>query len=539
MRNYSCGNKASFALSLLVVLYTATLAQANDLIVNGNQTTLDGGTYNIVYLTNDGDLTVNGALTADTVKIEGSGLIKVGGVFSAREVNISDGTLTLSSNCVVSQDIVIAHGHFGVTGLTNSVRNISVNQGGIVSILGTWTATSLVVSEGGTLSPVIYDSNIPGSGKFWLNADTIDIQNGGVVNGDFAGNDPRGRAGSFADAGGGGYGGNGAHGWWDASGGGHAFGDYYTYVCDMGSAGGRMGGGGVAFVGNIVTIDGAIHCDGMKGKETGYQYAPGGGSGGCILIDANTLSLNGPLSARGGDGDSAAGPGSGGRIKIFYQTGGGTNMASYCDVSAGPNHTNKGLAGNGTVYFDAKPLPPTLVDPLSGETVFGNKVSFQFKVGDVSATSDDHSDALFSAIELSTDGFQSIAYRFDQSVSLAGWNAFSNHDGEIVTFTPPSTIANGTYRWRAKTSDRSLAGAYSLEQLLTVGSPGTMAGPVLQIAPAIRFTFQSGHLTYRLQVSTDLLTWTDTSTLITGDGSLMEYFLLVEPGARFYRLLGL
>jgi hypothetical protein len=189
------------------------------------------------------------------------------------------------------------------------------------------------------------------------------------------------------------------------------------------------------------------------------------------------------------------------------------------------------------VYFDARPLAPTPIAPLSGDTVSGSGTTFQLTVHDGSVTTDGRDDLLFSAIELSTNGFQTVSYRFDQSRSLSGWSAFSNRNGQTVTFTSPYVIPPGTYRWRATTQDRSVAGAYSPERIINIGSPTYVTGPTLHIDRTVKLSFQSGHYDYRLQTSPDLQTWTDTTTVLHGDGSVIELYLPVEVNSSFYRLL--
>lgn len=523
---------------IIVLLLASQMAKGDDLIVNGTTTTVLGGVYNVVYVTNGGNLTVNGALTANSVSIV-NGSLTVNGALTADTVSIVNGAADIRSNLATSGDITVNMGVLRATGTNNAAGSFVLDEGATASLLGTWVIESLTVRSNGVLSPVVYDINIPQSGRLSVSASDILIEQGGLVNGNYAGNDPRGRAGSFADAGGGGHGGDGAHGWWDASTQGRAFGENYTFQWDMGSAGGRMGGGGIALMGDVVTINGRVSANGSDGWYVQFQYAPGGGSGGTILIKADTLILTGTLSCNGGNGDSSAGPGGGGRIKVFYSEGGGTNLLARCSVAPGPNHPNKGPAKAGTIWFDAIPETPNLIAPASGETVPGSGTTFRFRVRDGSVATDGRDDMLFCTIELSTNGFATIAHRFDQEESLSGWNMFSYRDGDEAVFTAPAIIPEGSYRWRAIVRDRSLSGEFSEERIVHVGQPTYIDGSSLEIDMAIRLRFQSQHRKYRLQTSPDLQTWNDSEIVINGDGTLIEVYLPVAADNCHYRLLEL
>jgi hypothetical protein len=510
-----------------------------DIIVNGTKRTVSGGNWGLIYVANNGDLTLNGQFTADAIVVEGDGAITTSGLGTVTSITITKGKATFGGNLTVEKGIGIASGTFRSTGRLNSCGAFTVNTGATASILGTWSGDELIVRSGGTLSPVVNESTIPGSGKMLFMAKAITIEKGGLINGDFAGNDIRGHAGSFADAGGGSFGGQGAHGWWNASTTGNPYGDDFSYVVEMGASGGQMGGGGIGLVGESITIDGDIRSNGHEGHYISFQYAPGGGSGGGILIDADKLVLNGTLSCNGGNGDAEAGPGGGGRIKVFYGEGGGIALAPKCSVKPGPNHTDKGPAGAGTIYFDAKPAAPTLIEPAAETTVSGTGTVFKFVTRDGSVITDNRNDILFSAIELSLDGFKNIAYRFDQAQSHIGWSSFSSRDGDTVAFTDPGNIIVGKYQWRAVTSDRSLAGKYSEVRTLNVGVQPPDPGPPLDIERAVRLGFQSEKQNYRLQVSNDLENWTNTETVIQGDGNRVEFYLTLQAEVRFYRLIKL
>jgi hypothetical protein len=132
----------------------------------------------------------------------------------------------------------------------------------------------------------------------------------------------------------------------------------------VGSAGGggdyigACGGGYVKIVAaETVTVDGVISARGASGYS-GNNSKPGGGSGGGIVIQCYRLAGAGMLVANGGNGGSysgnGGGGGSGGRIAVtaskapFYIIG-----LSYT-VNGGAGGTNALPGSAGTVYRDFK-----------------------------------------------------------------------------------------------------------------------------------------------------------------------------------------
>ena len=90
------------------------------------------------------------------------------------------------------------------------------------------------------------------------------------------------------------------------------------------SASGGHGGGAIKLVvGGTLTINGTITADGGNGGK--HVYGAGGGSGGSIFITADTLTGSNPsstITAEGGNaGDGSSGNGAGGRIALFYTSG--------------------------------------------------------------------------------------------------------------------------------------------------------------------------------------------------------------------------
>ena len=150
--------------------------------------------------------------------------------------------------------------------------------------------------------------------------------------------------------GGGGYGGNGGNSSSGASGGG-AYGSVLL-PSDLGSgsgngawgAGGSGGGAIELSVAQTLTLNGTITADGLS--SSGPSDEVSGGSGGSILIMANKLAGGGSVQADGGAGNQDGwSEGGGGRIAVYY-----TNAASLTVMT---NSAASGANPDTTVFLDA------------------------------------------------------------------------------------------------------------------------------------------------------------------------------------------
>ncbi|GAB4146262.1 MAG: hypothetical protein OHK0017_06560 [Patescibacteria group bacterium] len=162
-----------------------------------------------------------------------------------------------------------------------------------------------------------------------------------------------GGGGSACRSGGGAYGGTGGNTAYDLNGSLTMYGST-TQPTDLGSGSGfascgtvgANGGGAIKLVVNgTLTVNGSIKADGAPGSSS---YI-GGGSGGSVWVDANTLVGNGTISANGGASGYQGGSGGGGRLAYYYQTKTFTGS-----TTAYPGAGNGGgIGGAGTVYEKA------------------------------------------------------------------------------------------------------------------------------------------------------------------------------------------
>jgi len=119
--------------------------------------------------------------------------------------------------------------------------------------------------------------------------------------------------------------------------------------------GNSWGGGAIKInVTDVLTIDGEISSDGIL--EAGAS-GPGGGAGGSIWIDTNTIEGDGKIYSNGDVGASlGAGGGSGGRIAIYYTTNNGFTFDHDHIYTLG-GQFGAGImeyGGPGTVYVEDK-----------------------------------------------------------------------------------------------------------------------------------------------------------------------------------------
>ena len=136
-----------------------------------------------------------------------------------------------------------------------------------------------------------------------------------------------------------------------------------------GSYGANYGAGGSAY-GNasIVPLIGGSGGGGGAGTTSASQYGGGGGGGAILIASSTTITVNGSLTANGGDGYSYSGGGSGGAIRLIANTisGTGTISAKGGSISSG---TGKGGQGRIRIEASANNFTPVTDPPYTyGQT---------------------------------------------------------------------------------------------------------------------------------------------------------------------------
>ena len=234
------------------------------------------------------------------------------------------------------QSIVLLISMVGITFNVQS-ENLTVDAGETVELCGTHVFDAVHVAEGGVLKVTPYDGTEP-TGRLDLRADTIHIGEGGIVDADGSGyrgvpgangeGEGGGLAGGddlviYSGGSGGGYGesGEAGRGLHETTRGGRVVHGSQPWKVDRGSAGGGYvtydvkevapenyhagghGGGAVILRAESLILDGLITANGQDASSRnahGYYGATGGGAGGGVLLIARSITGQGTVSAKGG-----------------------------------------------------------------------------------------------------------------------------------------------------------------------------------------------------------------------------------------------
>ncbi len=202
----------------------------------------------------------------------------------------------------------------------------NMDMNGVVVVNG-----PVIVRSGATLSSPM--------GDLTIRATSITVELGGSISAAPVGATPDGVGGSVSGGGsgygawGGGYatqGGSPQYAWTTSPG--QAFGSATDAVVTQGAAGGvgynaapgGKGGGVIRLIADTINIQGTVTANGAPGGS-GTQGGGGGGSGGGILIAAIDLTISGSASASGGLGGNSGGSyfggnGGNGRVKLLGAT---------------------------------------------------------------------------------------------------------------------------------------------------------------------------------------------------------------------------
>ncbi|MFA6429775.1 MAG: Calx-beta domain-containing protein [Patescibacteria group bacterium] len=269
-----------------------------------------------------------------TIDLVGDGSVHVTGtnIFSDQAL-----TLAATDDFYVDNGATLTHGAASSTGLQVTARNITVT--GDVNVVGKGCAGGASGADGygPSTSTGICAIATSGYGKY--------------------GN----------DGGGGAYGGAGGTGGFDPNAQlttyGYGAGETPTF---LGSGGGGpftdygSGGNGGGFVklnaSGVLTINGTLSANGGNPVAGNSGSIGGGGSGGSIYLLAGTLTGSGSLSANGSNGAAYAdgrngGGGGGGRISVYYSSLSGFNVQNISVTHGSKGGTVATDGGDGTAFI--------------------------------------------------------------------------------------------------------------------------------------------------------------------------------------------
>ncbi len=404
-----------------------------------------------------------------------------------------------------------------VKGALSGVSDFSIGNtlaGGMTLYANTWYYNNsnqhdfdnVTVGPNGVMTLIGYDNgdtNYTNDYAFTLNADSLDIQEGGSITSDGKG---------YGIEKGPGYGGTdkgssyGGYGWnnSDKPVAMTPYGSVYE-PSDLGS-GSRIqpGGGAIKFViSGTLNVDGTISSNG----PTGCCNHTEGPSGGSIWIDAGTFDGAGVITANGGDEHHDGGdPGSGGRIALYYTNNSSSILSTlgtdspkiraYGGFAGGTNRR----AGAGTVYVEHKGVDTNragalYVDNSNGDGTNGvnsknaGLISASYEFKSITLTRSGHLDVVGAGSSLSVSSgsaftgdatspdlnlFGTFAYTGEGTLGINGVNiGVRGEISGVNSFTIGSTTAAGVSLY-ANTWAHNKDNQYTFENI-TVGPVGTLS----------------------------------------------------------------
>lgn len=269
---------------------------------------------------------------------------------------IIDSPLTIEKNFIVKAGATVTHSISNLTGMNLSVGNL----------LHIEVGASININEKGLKG----GANEQGS----ANGQTIHESTGEIISG----------AGGGIYAAGGSYGGFGSRGKPSINALPNSPYGFIENPMFPGSGGGGFNSNGVKPGGNggglarinadTLLIEGMITANGGSGGRLGGTAVSGGGSGGGLYLDVSTISGNGLIQANGGNGADRgcnlgcklSGSGGGGRIAIYYSSFNFPTQNIHCEGGEAQVLTAKNHGAAGTIYLKDKVQ-------ANGELIIDNK----------------------------------------------------------------------------------------------------------------------------------------------------------------------
>ena len=287
----------------------------------------------------------------------GTGVLAQDGTVVFADTGVANGHLQIHQNFVIPQDTIARYGAITV----GSGATLTIGGGSVITVDGAFniTGNSTVIAQGKNTGGMV-DGGWAGEGVS-ISAGSMFIESGSRITADAQGHVGRASSSGFGpgawdtttDSGG-------SHGGVAGSGGAPSnptqpYGNAWTPT-DIGSAGGGWfgatggsGGGAIQLsIAGILHLDGRISADGQTiSIDAG---SAGGGSGGSIHLQTDTLRGTGSLSAIGGSNPfNRGGGGSGGRIAAYYES--AAEFGGFVASSVAGGTGSGTLAEAGTMVF--------------------------------------------------------------------------------------------------------------------------------------------------------------------------------------------
>ena len=544
MKHHHYPKVLSIAITAIALCATMGLAKAEeDITVDGVQRSLSGGSYRRVIVKNGARVTVVGqGLNAQEVYVLTDAVLVVSNLV-CNSLTTDSGQCTLSGKLDCGT-LMMSGGKVDAMRSDNTVRDLQVLGGELLGH-GVWNLQSLVISNA-TWRVRRIDSTISKSGTLAVRSEVVTIYANGSINGDGAGNDSRGDGADwYANATGGTHAGGGGGGYWGSSHDGKRppYGSPFTYDAFMGGAGGKYGGAGI-----LIEAEASFQLEGLvtANGDSDVRSNDGGGAGGGILIRSSNLLLKGQLSANGGNGGYYGGGGGGGRIKVFYGNENFAMASAQARVSGGTagGFLNTQAGGPGSVYRDFIPQVQEILSPADGQLSQDGKVEFRLALKDLTSELDARNELLSPRIELSTDGFASIAYAYDLNTDASGWEKVVYRSGDTAVYTVQTPLPQGVYAWRATIKGQSVTSRSTSPRLFVVkdSSPNQSLSAEMLVTPTVAIWGIVGTrcaIEYREAFALTEAWRTAGIVLITNRPQLFFDTTGLGGGRRFYRLVHL
>lgn len=465
-------------------IYRKPSAQTyGDLRLDNESTTWNASRATIASTSFDNDLTINSLTVADYSRVQLADDLTVIGTLTVSNYShfVTVGTVSAASLALSSTGW-----YYSEFGSTTTIPTVSWVGGNITDNGGSYSYLSgegdLTVPAGSTFYanvPRTFNTiTINGTVTTDANSTTevykvnltslsdITLSATGSVNVDYKGysrsEGPGQGVDSSGGAGGGGYGGAGGSGSGGAAGG-SAYGDPAA-PDRIGSGGGDYGGYGTAGGGAIklvasgtFTVNGTLSALGQNStgsvKEGCCTYrGSGGGSGGSIWIQTNTLAGNGHIVANGGtavDVTVDGGGGGGGRVAIYYSS----TTAELSTLTANGGSAAAGRAGSaGTIVLSGKPSTPVNLRQYKSNGIVA-----------ISTGADTDEASIIATFQvLDGDGSDTITPQVEIQPVGTVFNDFATHTGTPVAYSGSLVTAsvtldglaeNESYHWQARACD--------------------------------------------------------------------------------------